>query len=257
MASGSTLSNGSSDLKICNDNPVGSNSPLTIANINCNPLGASGITTNSTFMTRLYAYLRDVENNPNINKISDVSALYSGVNGNTVLTVNGDLNITQDIKINDTISYTTHNVPQAIIFVNNGNVNISGGVTRIDAWLIVTSTDSTKGTINTCSEYTAGSDTNQGTSSDGAGFSGNQCTQQLAFNGPVIARNLNLRRSYGSDPLIPTTIRTGTFGTSSSKQAPAEIFNLRADSYLWAYAQASRYGSSYNEAYSRELAPRY
>ncbi len=257
MASGSTLSNGSSDLKICNDNPVGSNSPLTIANVNCNPLGASGITTNSTFMTRLYAYLRDVENNPNINKISDVSALYSGVNGNTVLTVNGDLNITQDIKINDTVSYTTHNVPQAIIFVNNGNVNISGGVTRIDAWLIATSTDSTKGTINTCSDYTAGSDANQGTSSDGAGFSGNQCTQQLAFNGPVIARNLNLRRSYGSDPLIPTTIRTGTFGTSSSKQAPAEIFNLRADSYLWAYAQASRYGSSYNEAYSRELAPRY
>ncbi len=257
MASGSTLSNGSSDLKICNDNPVGSNSPLTIANVNCNPLGASGITTNSTFMTRLYAYLRDVENNPNINKISDVSALYSGVNGNTVLTVNGDLNITQDIKINDTVSYTTHNVPQAIIFVNNGNVNISGGVTRIDAWLIVTSTDSTKGTINTCSDYTAGSDANQGTSSDGAGFSGNQCTQQLAFNGPVIARNLNLRRSYGSDPLIPTTIRTGTFGTSSSKQAPAEIFNLRADSYLWAYAQASRYGSSYSEAYSRELAPRY
>ena len=43
----------------------------------------------------------------------------------------------------------------------------------------------------------------------------------------------------------------------STKEAPAEIFNLRADTYLWAYAQAGRYDSSYTESYSRELPPRY
>lgn len=42
-----------------------------------------------------------------------------------------------------------------------------------------------------------------------------------------------------------------------NKQSPAEVFNLRMDNYLWAYAQAGRYDSSYTESYSRELAPRY
>ena len=37
---------------------------------------------------------------------------------------------------------------------------------------------------------------------------------------------------------------------------PAEIFNLRADAYLWAYSQASRYTEA-QTTYTRELAPRY
>lgn len=258
MASGSSLSEGSANLKLCDGQPWSSNSSLTISNFsgsdtNVCQLTPSGITSNTTFMTRLNAYLRDVENNPNITKTNNISDLYGGVQGNTVLNVNGDLKIEQNITISDSTSYSIHNVPQAIIFVNNGNVDISENVDRIDAWLIVTGTKSgNTGIINTCAGFTPG--TNVDVTSDGAGFSGNRCTKQLAFNGPVIARKMNLQRSYGSDPLIS---RTGTFGTSSYKETPAEIFNLRADSYLWAYAQAARYGSSYSEAYSRELAPRF
>lgn len=65
---------------------------------------------------------------------------------------------------------------------------------------------------------------------------------------------MDLRRSFGSDPLVT---RHGTFGSASNKHAAGEVFNLCADTYLWAYAQAGRYDSSYTESYSRELAPRY
>lgn len=255
IASGSTLSNGSSILSLCNGTPWNSNSPLTISNFaldsNVCSLTASGITANTSFLTRLNAYLRDVQDNPNITHTNNVAELYNGVKGNTVLTVNGDLKIEQNIVIDDSIIHTLRDIPQAIIFVNNGNLNISENVERIDAWIIVTGSNGT-GIINTCDGFNPG--TNIDVTSDGAGFLGNRCTKQLVFNGPVIARTINLQRSYGSDYLIT---RTGSFGNTSSKQTPAEIFNLRADAYLWGYAQASRYGSSYGEAYSRELAPRY
>ena len=70
-----------------------------------------------------------------------------------------------------------------------------------------------------------------------------------------MAKRLTLNRSFGSDPGI--TDRQGTFGAASDRQTPAEVFNYRADAYLWAYAQAGRYDSSYTETYTRELAPRY
>lgn len=260
MASGSALSQGSASLKLCDGQPWASSSSLTISNFssgdtNVCSLTASGITGNTTFMTRLYAYLRDVQDNPNITQAHNINELYGGVNGNVVLNVNGNLRIDNNITINDSVRYSIHDVPQAVIFVNNGNVEIAENVDRVDAWLIVTGNKGANtGTINTCSGFTPGADSNKDVSSDGFGFNGNRCTKQLVFNGPVVARTINLQRSYGSDPLIS---RTGTFGTSSSKQAPAEVFNLRADSYLWAYAQAARYSSNYSEAYSRELAPRY
>lgn len=77
-----------------------------------------------------------------------------------------------------------------------------------------------------------------------------------------MADDLKLYRSFGSD--IITTDRVGTFNylgsigsSNAEKYNAAEVFNLRADVYLWAYAQAGRYDSSYTESYSRELAPRY
>ena len=123
-------------------------------------------------------------------------------------------------------------------------MEIASDVTRIDAWLIV------DGKINTCSEFTSGS-----TESDAvARLRDNYCTKQLAFNGPVMASGLTLNRSFGSDHLVT---RTGTFGAAPTKWNAGEVFNLRMDSYLWAYAQAGRYASSYTESYTRELAPRY
>lgn len=263
MASGSTLSLGSANAELCKNgqSPWESNSPLTIANIDpLNPssckLGPSGIASNTTFITRLNAYLRDVGNKNGITSTNNVNDLYGEIQGNVVLSVEGDLNIDQNIIINDNKPYTINNVPQAIIFVKNGNVNIAENVNRIDAWLIVTASDNSKGTINTCANFTPGAPNSANVTSDGVGFNGSHCTKQLAFSGPVIARSMNLQRTYGSEAI--DTQRQGTFsGVANSKQAPAEIFNLRADSYLWAYAQAARYNSSYSEAYSRELAPRY
>jgi len=247
MGSGSSLSKGSGTSKLCEGDVLSTNSTMTIANsvlgsTDC-ALRPSGIQPNSTFIVRLNAYLRDAENKAQIKKIGSVGELYGGVSGNVVLAASGDVNIDHDIQINDGASYTLHSVPQAIIFTN-GNININENVQRIDAWLIAP-----YGSINTCTSFADGN-----TTSDGKNREGNNCTKQLVFNGPVITKNMQLRRSYGSDPLIS---RRGTFGTASEKQTPAEVFNLRADSYIWGYAQASRYGSSYSEAYSRELAPRY
>ena len=50
-----------------------------------------------------------------------------------------------------------------------------------------------------------------------------------------------------------------TRSTSDARRgsaAPAEIFNLRADAYIWAYNQAQRYSEAV-VTYTRELAPRY
>lgn len=248
MGSGSSLSRGSGISKLCDGDVLSTNSTMTVAN---STLGAttcslqpSGIQPNSSFVVRLNAYLRDAESKAQITRVNDVAELYGGVNGNMVLSASGDVNITQDIKIsNEAGGYTLHSIPQAVIFTN-GNIKISEDVQRIDAWLIAP-----YGSINTCTSFATGD-----TTSDGKNSSGNNCTQQLVFNGPVVTKNMELRRSYGADPTIS---RRGTFNTASEKQTPAEIFNLRADSYLWGYAQASRYGSSYSEVYSRELAPRY
>ena len=121
-------------------------------------------------------------------------------------------------------------------------------MTRIDAWIIAT------GTINTCKEFV-----DKSTSADASGKKNGICTNQIIFNGPVMASSLILNRSFGSDPDTATGIGVAPTNRSidSSREAPAEIFNLRADTYLWAYAQSSRYDSSFTESYSRELAPRY
>lgn len=246
LAVGSKRHNGTD---ICRDVLANNNSPLTIANSDCGNLGHSGVVNNSTFLTRLNTYLK---NNDSVNHIS-ASQLGTNMTGTNVVRHTGDLNITGNIttvpgqyNINQILQYNSiYQIPQVIIFVDNGNVNISSNVTQIDAWIIAPN-----GTINTCSDFQNGV-----TEADAIRRSYGLCTQQLVFNGPVMASNLRLNRSFGSDPNI--NYRFGTFGAPSSKQAVGEVFNLRADTYLWAYAQAGRYDSSYTDSYTRELAPRY
>lgn len=263
MASGSTLSTGSSQLSICDSKPWESNSPLSISNFSTNTdacdLRASNITANSTFLTRLNAYFNDEKNIANIKTVGSINDLYGTLSGNKLLRVRGsDLTIEQDIKVDG--NYNLHNLPQAVIIVDGGNVNIANNVKRVDAWLIVTSSGGRGGTINTChydgQDFQPGRDT--GVQSDTYNTLVSPCTEQLAFNGPVIANRVNLQRSYGANN--HTRHRTNAYDNSNgigNKETPAEIFNLRADAYIWGYAQASRYNSSYSEAYSRELAPRY
>lgn len=148
----------------------------------------------------------------------------------------GDVSISSNI-INSGSYTDIYQLPQTIIYAPNATtVNISGSVSQIDAWIIAPNA-----TINTCSDFTGAV-----TETLPAG-SNHPCDRQLQINGPVIAKSVNLRRTAGADNI---------YG-GWDKFTPGEIFNLSTDTYLWAYAQAGRYGSSYSEAYSRELPPRY
>ncbi len=216
-------------------------SRLTIANKNQSRLGYSDILPSTTWRTRLTTFLES--------RATEIGGTLSGltnVNETLILKRNGDLNIVQDIKLNSGPYDSVHRIPQVIIFVN-GNVKIASDVQQIDAWIIAS------GEVNTCAEFRRGE-----TEADARNYDRPYCTKQLVFNGPVLADKLVLRRSFGSDPIwVDAQRRLGTFGATPAKYNPAEVFNLRADTYLWAYAQAGRYDSSYTESYFRELAPRY
>ena len=134
------------------------------------------------------------------------------------------------VQITGNINYTAANIssvsdiPQVVIIADN--IEISGNVTNIDAWLIAKN-----GYINTCSDVAFD-----------ANLSSEICNNPLRINGPVIAKNLYLRRTAGSRP--------GATGE------PAEIFNLRADAYLWAATHAKN-NNVIQTVYSAEMPPRF
>lgn len=228
FASGSALSRGSSR-SVGSYNDIYPRSPMTIANTT-STLGHSGIRTSNTLRTRLNTYL---SNRPNIDSIGSLPATISS--GTYILNIAGNLTIDRDIKVAGGPYASIYQIPQVVIFVG-GDVDIKGSVTEIDAWIIAT------GKINTCSDFRSGE-----TQTASRVYNNNTaCDKQLIINGPVMASRAELRRSYGSDPII-----------QQHRYTPGEIFNLSGENYLWAYAQAGRYSSSYTEAYSRELAPRY
>lgn len=221
FASGAALSLGSSDSSTQDIFP--GRSTLTISNVNAN-LGWSGVTSNTALRNRLVSYLKS--------KADPFATLDTG----DIVSISGTLNITENIERGSNALYPTiYDIPQKVIFVD-GDVNISGNVTRIDAWIIAT------GKLDTCSDYSTGA-----TETSAKGYTGTAtCDKQLLFTGPIFASRVDLHRSYGSDPIL-----------QKGRQTPGEIFNLSAINYMWAYAQAGRYKSSYTEAYARELAPRY
>ena len=51
-------------------------------------------------------------------------------------------------------------------------------------------------------------------------------------------------------------LRTAGSGTGAASGDPAEVFNMRADVYLWAFSQASS-GSRIHSVYITELPPRF
>lgn len=221
-----------------------SNSPLTVSN--SGRLGGSGIRNNSTYLTRLSAYLENSQQAVTLN--SDVLGAMPNVSDTQILRRDGKLTITDNITINTNTVYSNiYQLPQVVIFVH-GDLDIASNVTQLDAWLVV------DGAINTCSDFIVSGSSGYGTESDAIGRESATCSKQLVFNGPVLANKVILNRSFGADPLVS---RRGTFGDGPAKYNAGEVFNLRTDSYLWARAQASRYFSSYTESYSRELAPRY
>ena len=141
------------------------------------------------------------------------------------LTING--NITYGTGPNCTpVTYTgISELPQLLIFTT-GNIIIGANVTNIDSWLIAGHNGDKS--ISTCPNLPASS---------------NDCASQLTINGPVFASKLYLNRTAGALP-------------GNGSITPAEIFNLRPDTYLWAYNQAQRFSQAVT-TYSRELAPRF
>ena len=140
--------------------------------------------------------------------------------------------ITGDLKYTGGAISGSTNIPQLVIIAKN--IIISDNVTRIDAWLVATGTG-TNGRINTCGAGAVTEDTSRITSKT--------CSSTLTVNGPVITTHLLLRRTAGS-------------GTGTASGDPAEVFNLRPDSYLWALALQGNTAKA-QTVQTVELPPRY
>ncbi len=122
-------------------------------------------------------------------------------------------------------SYTkVSQLPQLVIIAKNIVINES--VTNVDAWLIATSDDTSS--IKTC---------------DKVGSTQHICKDKLTVNGPVMTNHLYLYRTAGS-------------GIGGHSGDPAEVFNLPADAYLWAFSQASD-SERIRTVYTTELPPRF
>lgn len=147
-----------------------------------------------------------------------------------IIVATGTVTITGDITYNDGPYAKISDIPQVVI--RAAAINITNSVRNVDAWLIAVTPAGT-GTLNTCSDV--------GVS---AQLTSTTCNNPLRVNGPVITDKLYLRRTAGSDSTPPESI-----------YAPAEIFNLRADTYLWGNAYGMGTGNV-RTFYTRELPPR-
>lgn len=137
------------------------------------------------------------------------------------------------VQINSNIQYTTNplqtiaDIPQVVIIANR--INIAGGVGQVDSWLIASGTN---GVVSTCSDVAVATQ-----------LRSNNCNNRLTVNGPVLARQLLLYRTAGSDA-----------GAGSGN--PAEVFNFRPDAYLWATSYQGGAGRI-QSVYTKELPPRF
>lgn len=159
------------------------------------------------------------------NKTGDLtlSASNLAAGKSIILKVNGTATIDGNQIYENKTYYNAGELPQLIIIANN--INITDNVTNIDAWLIATD-----GNINTCSNFPGN-------------LTVNKCTNLLTVNGPVSARKILLYRTAGS-------------GTGVDSGNPAEVFNLRADTYLWSAAYTGK-NTKVQSVYTTELPPRF
>ncbi|MFZ1258028.1 MAG: hypothetical protein WAQ25_01000 [Candidatus Saccharimonas sp.] len=137
---------------------------------------------------------------------------------NTVIIASGTVTINSSVNAPNGNVSDIDSLEQMVIIANN--INITQNVQRVDAWLVAS-----EGTINTCSDAPVV-------------LIASTCDKELTITGPVVAKTLLLRRTYGKTP------------------APAETVNLRSDAYLWAYRQSVKQGAWVTRN-TKELPPRY
>lgn len=141
------------------------------------------------------------------------------------------------VTINSNIQYTDaalnslSDIPQVVIIARN--IIISDAVTNIDAWLIAVGSGA-DGRINTCGA---------GGVTETSALTYTNCANQLVVNGPVMANHLIMRRTHGS-------------GVGAESGVPAEIFNLRADAYIWA-TNYNLGSGRLSTIHTKELPPRF
>ncbi len=195
-------------------------SKLTFANTpKFGEFGAAGSTIPD--VTSAVKAIYDVNSAPTISGVVQLSADVRGVRsatgdialssyelvpGQTVVIYAPERTVTiaGNITYSSGVISNTKDIPQLVIISNS--IKIAPDVDRVDAWLVA---QGPEGRIDTCADVT--------------GLSASLCNKQLTVNGPVAAKQLLLKRTAGSEPT-----------DDASRAAPAEIFNLRADAFLWA-----------------------
>jgi hypothetical protein len=142
----------------------------------------------------------------------------------------GTVTIDGNVYYTDDALTSLNDIPRLVVIARN--INVKANVNQIDAWLIARNSPSSTGggIINTCSDGPAS-------------LTINDCDQPLVINGPVMARNLQLRRTAGS-------------GIGGASGDPAEVINLRADAYLSALARRTEVTSPMTTS-TIELPPRF
>ena len=188
----------------------------------------------------------------NISGNVDVNSLASGeYNAGNVTLTGSKLSVGKSIvikssgvvRISGDLLYTDTNdvrqLPQLIVYAKN--IIIEPSVGEVNAWLI-TQKD---GYVSTCGVVISFGDWLSGVSESSCG------KKQLKVNGPIKTGRLFLRRTYGgkhaSSAKNDPNMHPGT---------PAEIINLRADTYIWAYNNYQNTGAI-STMNVRELPPRY
>jgi hypothetical protein len=189
------------------------------------------------------APVRDLSASPSIafNGGGVVNGLYEKATGNLTLDAstlekgkfvivhvpNGTVTINGDLKYNQGPFSSVGEIPQLIVIAKN--ISINGSVTTVDSWLIAQDGEKRGGTVTTCDQAPP--------------LTSESCNRPLKVNGPVVAKDLLLRR-------------TGGAGAGQASGEAAETFNLRADAYLWGYNEGKS-SLRAETTYTKELPPQF
>jgi hypothetical protein len=246
MASGSGYANGSVAATLCSLSVLTFSNTATSGSCNENTIGR--YTTPNIPSTIAARYLTS-DSTPDLKgsvAIGGLSGLYQSTSGSLTV-LGGDIPAKRWVVINapnttvtisNNITYTTgvisniHDIPQVVIIAKN--IIISDEVTNLDAWLVASGAG-VDGRINTCG---AGSVT------ETSPLTISVCDKRLTVNGPISTDHLIMRRTAGA-------------GVGAEAGEPAEVFNLRADAYLWAAAHSGDTTSRMVTVSTKELPPRF
>lgn len=260
MASGSAFAGQGSV-----SNAVCSYSVLTFANVYGNAAACTGTAGTIGHYTNARSMLDVAASFPGVGTVISGTVVPSSL-GSGIYTANSDIILnasnlpisksviikaighTVRISGNQTYSNGPYGVisdlPQLVIIADS--IIIDSNVTTIDSWLVA---NSGTGFISTCNGY------------DNQNLTVNDCSLPLIVNGPVIAKRLSLRRTAGSGVDVTSSNPNDVFSylngnRSATSGDPSEVFNLRADAYLWSFAHATSSGRA-QTVYTTELPPRF